>query len=552
MKKNLLSMLAMAVLMVFAAAGYAQTTYTRVNSASELEAGAQYILVGFNNDGAAFVMSYQKNNNRHAIAIDENGGTITTVVAANASSQTEAFEFTLGGSAGQWTIYDPLNDGYLYAAGGGNYLKTQSTLDDKGKWTINDGEEGGMVPVSNGGVDQCYMRYNITSTLFGCYTSSSSVIATVYFYKAGGAPVIYPEPSNYPTSFTAAVNNMDVTLTWTDATGAQLPSRYLVLASKGNITVPTDGTPVVDGELAKNVNYGAQTVTFSGLESGATYHFAIFPYTNNGANIDFKTDGTYPTANATTESFFLFEGFDNELGQFSQYSVLGDDKVWHQATHQASGTTYALMNGFVGSGVYEESEDWLISPQRFVPAGATFINLEFRNAKKFDGNQLQVMVSGDYSGQGDPNNADWVDITDAFDFSLGDYEWVESGQVNILPELGNASHFYVAFLYTCTVDAGSAWEVDWVKMTADGAVSVNESNIANLNVYPNPANNVISFNLASDAQVSVFDITGRMINTMNMAAGQGQCQVRDLENGVYFLNVRYADGKQEVVRFVKF
>ena len=63
---------------------------------------------------------------------------------------------------------------------------------------------------------------------------------------------------------------------------------------------------------------------------------------------------------------------------------------------------------------------------------------------------------------------------------------------------------------------------------------------------------MISFNLASDAQVSVFDVTGRMVSTMNMAAGQGQCQVGDLENGVYFLNVRYADGKQEVARFVKF
>ena len=252
MKKVLFSLVAMLLLSV---SGIAQTTYTMVNSASQLEPG-QYILVGYDNEGQAFVMSYQKSNNRHAIAIDENGGVITATVATDPSSQDEAFEFTLDGAPGAWTLYDVLNDGYLYAAGGGNYLRTQSALDDKGRWTITDGEEGGMVPVSNGGVEQCYMRYNISSTLFGCYKESSNVVAPVYFFKAGGAAQPDPEPSNYPTQFSATVDGVDAYLVWQDATGAQLPSKYLVLASTGNITVPTDGTPVPDSDLAKNVAYG--------------------------------------------------------------------------------------------------------------------------------------------------------------------------------------------------------------------------------------------------------------------------------------------------------
>ena len=195
-------------------------------------------------------MSYQKSNNRHAVAIDEAGGVITASVATDPSSQTEPFEFTLDGAPGAWTLYDALNEGYLYAAGGGNYLRTQGTLDDKGRWTITDGEEGGMVPVSNGGVEQCYMRYNISSTLFGCYKESSNVVAPVYFFKAGGAAEPDPEPSNYPTYFEATVDGVDVDLDWYDATGEQLPAKYLVLASTGDITVPTDGTPIADSDLA--------------------------------------------------------------------------------------------------------------------------------------------------------------------------------------------------------------------------------------------------------------------------------------------------------------
>lgn len=549
MKKNLLSIFALAVLMLVSVIGRAQTTYTRVNSASELEASAQYILVGFDNDGNAYAMSYQKPNNRHALAVSEDGGTVTTVVATDPNSQVDPFEFTLMIYDGSYVIYDQLNSGYLCAPGGGNYLRTQTDINDNCKWTITDGEEGGMVPVAAASVEQNIMRYNITSTLFGCYKSSSNVSATVYFYKAGGAPVIYPEPSNYPTHFTATVDGGDVTLTWNDATGSQLPSKYLVLASPNTITVPQDGTPVANSEWAKNVSYGAQTVTFVGL-GRSTYCFAIFPYTNSGENIDYKTDGTYPKTWATTLDYFLFEDFNEELGQFTQYSVLGD-QVWHQGSYQ--GKTYANMNGFVSQGVYDANEDWLISPE--LQLGANNVKsliLEFSTAAKFDGNPLQVMVSTNYSGQGDPNAATWADITDAFDYSTGNYEWVESGTYDLLGILNGSNSFHVAFLYTCTTEGATSWEIDYVKILAEYEVSVNETAAKTFGVYPNPANSVISFNLDSDAQVSVFDVTGRMVSTMNMAAGQGQCQVGELENGVYFLNVRYANGKQEVARFVKF
>ena len=85
-----------------------------------------------------------------------------------------------------------------------------------------------------------------------------------------------------------------------------------------------------------------------------------------------------------------------------------------------------------------------------------------------------------------------------------------------------------------------------------GMVSVEENQLATVCVYPNPVHDMVSFNLKADAKVSVYDVTGRMVSTMNVAAGQGQYQVAGLENGVYFLNIRYNDGKTEVARFVKF
>ena len=195
MKKGLLSIIAMAVLMVVTTVGFAQTTYTMVASASQLEVGANYILVGYHTDGSAYAMTWQmssgSSSNRRAINVTESNGSIVATVATNPSQQDAPFEFTLGGSVGAWTIYDPLNNGYLYAPGGGNKLNTQATVDDKAQWTITDGEDGGLVPVSNGGVEQSIMRFNYNNgtPLFSCYASAGylpwkeEAIATITRYQ---------------------------------------------------------------------------------------------------------------------------------------------------------------------------------------------------------------------------------------------------------------------------------------------------------------------------------------------------------------------------------
>lgn len=547
MKRTLLS-IGLVAMLLFSVRSFAQTTYTMINSASGLEAGATYLLIGFDDDGNAYAMSYQKSNNRHAVSISENGGVVTATVATDPSNQTDPYEITLGGAAGAWTLEDPVKGGYLNAPGGGNYLKTQTELTDNGKWDITFDANGGGIPVSNGGVDQKFMHFNLNasngSPLFGCYKETSNIDAPVYFFKAGGQSEPDPEPTNYPTNFAASVNTLSVTLTWNDATGDQLPSKYLVLGSKGNITVPTDGTPVANDELAMNVAYGTQTVTFSGLDGNSTYHFAIFPYTNAGANIDYKTDGTYPTVNAQTADVYalLNETFDNDLGVFTAYDVYGD-QAWRQATYNNNG--YANMNGYANQ-VYNENEDWLISPA--MNGEYASIVLSFSTAMKFDGEPLQVMISTDYDGQSEPSDYTWENITDMFDYSTGDYEWVESGAIDIESYAGQT--FYIAFVYTSTDEAASAWEVDNVLIMAETPTAVSEKSNA-VALYPNPASEMFAFNLNQDANVTIFDMSGRMVSEMNVSAGAANCEVSNLENGVYFVNFRFADGSVAVTKFVK-
>ncbi|MDN5354751.1 MAG: hypothetical protein PWQ09_1507 [Candidatus Cloacimonadota bacterium] len=130
------------------------------------------------------------------------------------------------------------------------------------------------------------------------------------FKVTGTSSTPDPEPSNYPTGFTATANGYDqIDLGWTDATGETLPDGYLIKANEtGTFTDPADGTDptedtdLSDGTALVKVAHGAKgSYSFTSLSELTTYYFKIWSYTNSGTDIDFKIDGTVPTDNATTE-----------------------------------------------------------------------------------------------------------------------------------------------------------------------------------------------------------------------------------------------------------
>ncbi len=143
------------------------------------------------------------------------------------------------------------------------------------------------------------IQVNQVADVTYCAVVNASYTLTV------SAPAV-PEPTNHASSFTATTNSASqITVTWTDATGGQVPDGYLVKASTGTPTAPADFTAEADAApLVKNITQGTQTAVFTGLSASTTYNFSIWPYTNSGVNIDYKISGQ-PTANATTSAPLL-------------------------------------------------------------------------------------------------------------------------------------------------------------------------------------------------------------------------------------------------------
>jgi len=158
---------------------------------------------------------------------------------------------------------------------------------------------------------------------------------------------------------------------------------------------------------------------------------------------------------------FFTEEFNQTLGSFTEYSVLGDQK-WFGDTYDGGCVT---MTGFVSPN-YFANEDWLISPVISL-AGKTGVELMFREAVNFVNNMddVKVFVSTDYSGSGDPNEATWTQLT-GFTRSTGNnWTFVNTSQISLASWEG--SDIRIAFKYISTTSKAGTWEISRVVVSSN-------------------------------------------------------------------------------------
>jgi type IX secretion system substrate protein len=73
-------------------------------------------------------------------------------------------------------------------------------------------------------------------------------------------------------------------------------------------------------------------------------------------------------------------------------------------------------------------------------------------------------------------------------------------------------------------------------------VGIDELNANNVAVYPNPANDQITFQLENNGfEVIVADITGKMVATANTVADKLTLSLENLNNGIYFYTIKNKD-----------
>jgi len=369
------------------------------------------------------------------------------------------------------------------------------------------------------------------------WDGDATVIVDNAVYEAN--TTVNPEPTNYPTSFMAEPSGTEIVTTWTDATGEQLPLAYLILGNDEGVanTPPVDGTPVEndlnwdDGMVAMNVLYGVETYSFP-VDPNVEYTFTIFPYSNSGDNIDYKTDGTPPEATVTSSNTSVIseEGFDTDLGVWTGYSVVGE-QVWIWDNFGVP-PGCAKMNGYSGGAV--ANEDWLISPELNLVAYES-VSFSFDHARNYASNDgLYILVSTDYDGTSDPTTATWNDLTSMFTFpDPGSWTFIPAGTADVTMYTGASTYF--AFKYTSTDSDASTWEIDNALVAGVMGVGIFENKIEEISMFPNPANSFVTLNVEQDGTISIVNIAGQTVINKAVSGGLTTVETADLPKGIYMV-----------------
>ena len=384
-------------------------------------------------------------------------------------------------------------------------------------------------------------------------TSGQVSIDNVTWTAYGAGPL--PEPANYPTNFSATPSPFTIILSWVDATGDQLPTVYLIRGSStNNIELPVDGVPVpddpdlADGSGALNILPGVQTCQFANLPGNSPFYFKIFPYTNSGSTINFKTDGIPPGANATTPNVAIINSENFNSGNFGTWAPLrvsGDTSWTIDMTHGVGGTPCAKASGYYGGGPHV-TEMWLHSPAMNFNqySGET---MSFQTAKNYAGPTLEVLISSNYDGTGNPNNFTWTPLTATL--SAGGWAWTSSGNIDISAISG--TNVYVAFKFTSSDIESATWEVDDIRIIGVSSLGIPETVMNNgFSLVPNPSDGHfrILFKDNSIKEIRIVSVIGTEL--FHTVTGQSEIGINlpELPSGIYFIQVKKAGANQPEVK----
>ena len=254
------------------------TTFTRITSTGQLEAGKRYIIVCEEQSGA---MGGIYNNNYRSIVtsgITLNNGTATV------ENESDVSIFTLGGSTSSWTF----NDGSYYLANNSSSQlnSVTSATDNNAKWSI--AFNGNNATITNKQNVSHKIFYNSGSNYSNFNASTSGTAVQLYVEDNGGSvfpttvatPTFSPAGGTYSVAQTVTITTTTSGATIYYTTDGIIPttnSTHYTAAITVNTTTTIKAIAVKDG-----VSSAVATATFT-INSGST--------TDNNVNANWNIPG---------------------------------------------------------------------------------------------------------------------------------------------------------------------------------------------------------------------------------------------------------------------
>jgi hypothetical protein len=236
--------------------------------------------------------------------------------------------------------------------------------------------------------------------------------------------------------------------TYADGPGQQSLNIILEDCSGNQILVRTSGYSNFANELIAEGNGNLTAIV-------SRYNDEMQIYIRSFSEIDM-------TGERCAGQILLKDFEDNDIlsGDWSVAQVTGAD-TWEIGSFSSNVLVISNYDGTNNNAC----ESWFISPSLDLSNSNGGASMSFDNDVNYSGDQLQLLVSSDFSGTGNPNNANWIDLTGivTWDPDTGGWGFSSTGEIDFLsliPNGTNLDNIHIAFKYIATNFDGSTWELD--------------------------------------------------------------------------------------------
>ena len=362
---------------------------------------------------------------------------------------------------------------------------------------------------------------NLTADLSGNYVDlnwTAAANATSYtVYRDGIAVANNLTSTNYTDHLTYAGKYTYYVKAHLNNDLTTLPSNYVMIEKAFDIQ-----TEVIN-QIKVALSWDMPNCIYDGFESGNLYQ-------NMWIN-----DGTNPwevtMADANTGSYSV-RSTNKTMFSTSKISLAVNVATTCVVSYYAKISCFPLNGG----GFFIDNVQHGETLKDIVPWTRYTVSLS-------PGNHLLEWKYGNQLTEGDYENSFYIDdITVGNAFNIYRANCDGSGQTLIATEVINAQYIdnnWVTlpigqYKYGVSIDGG--YTIYWSDCIDKDYLSVDENEIADVAVYPNPANDVIHVEMMCESpvqRIDIYDVTGKLM----ISSIDKEINVSELETGMYFVNI---------------
>lgn len=222
-------------------------------------------------------------------------------------------------------------------------------------------------------------------------------------------------------------------------------------------------------EAGKNVTFKAKLSVNNGKPVVTVGNATIEDWVGvAGGDFDVNFDGEGGGTEPGEEKVLLDEPFDANQGNFTISDIKlpeGSTYVWQWGQFDKDNTQYMKASANINK-VNHAAESWLISPSIDLTS-AKKATLTFEHCHKYGADKSKEMTLwvADAGTQASAEATGWTQVVIPAYGSGNDYKYV-SATIDLTAYVGKSVQ--VAFRYVSTADAAALWQINSVKVVADG------------------------------------------------------------------------------------